>query len=475
MDIARDARIVDHSQWKEAHMSAAESSQSGQWPDWFKSEDIDTIIVAFPDVFGQIMGKRTSYDFFVNHIAGSGMHACNYLMAVDLEMNVVGGFKLADWHKGFGDFTIRPCPSTLRRLPWLAGTAIVLGDMFTQTGNAVEEAPRHVLSRQIERLANAGHTACIGSELEFHLFHETNQSVRKKGFRDLTHASDYAIDYHILEPGRDEDVLRRIRNEMSEARIPVECSKGETGRGQHEINLVFAEAMEMADRHVIYKAGVKDIARQQDKIITFMPKLFEDESGNGLHIHVNVWDDARKTNLFHDPRSGGESVLFRQFTGGLLKYGRELTYFFAPTINSYKRYQTGSWAPTAVAFGRDNRTCGLRMVGHGNSLRVENRMPGADANPYLAFAATLAAGLRGIEENLDCGDAFDGNAYADKTLPRLPGSLDEAADLLQHSDLARSALGTDVVDFYVHTARTEVETFRRTVTDWERYRYFERI
>jgi glutamine synthetase len=262
---------------------------------------------------------------------------------------------------------------------------------------------------------------------------------------------------------------------MSAAGIPVECSKGETANGQHEVNLLYGEAMEMADRHLIYKSGAKDIASQQGKALSFMAKLNTSQAGNGFHIHASIWDAKKTANLFWDEKSLAPSELFRQFLGGLLAYSRELTYFFAPTINSYKRFQAGSWAPTAIACGQDNRTCGFRIVGHGNSLRIENRMPGADANPYLAFAATIAAGLRGIQEKIDCGQIYRGNAYADQTLPRLPFSLDEARGLLDKSKVAREVFGDDVVDFYTHTASCEVKAFAHAVTDWEKARYFEQI
>jgi glutamine synthetase len=454
-------------------MTRAEKNQS--WPEWFTPQQIDTVIVAFVGVCGRLLGKRVTHDYFVNHVLDSSVHVCNYLMTVDIEMNVLPGFKLASWEQGYGDFQMRPDLHTLRRLPWQEGTAVVLGDLFHHDGSVVVESPRSLLTGQTERLAERGIKACMGSELEFHLFDEDYAAIEKKNFRDLVPASDYLIDYHILQPGRDEDVLRRLRNEMTEAGISVESSKGEWGKGQHEVNLLYAEAVEMADRHVLYKTGAKDIAAQQGKAITFMAKLDTEQAGSGFHVHSSLWDLEGKANLFWDPQSRGPSELFRQFLGGLLKYSRELTYFFAPTINSYKRYQHSSWAPTAIVCGYDNRTCGFRVVGSGNSLRIENRMPCADANPYLAFAATLAAGARGVEEKLDGDTAYQGNAYEDETLSRLPGSLEEAVDLLAGSELARRAFGAEVVDFYVHAARLEAEAFRKAVTDWERRRYFEQM
>ncbi len=453
----------------------ANAKKNRSLPEWFTPENIETVIFAFPDVFSRLMGKRMTFDHFVNDALEAGMHACSYLMTVDIPMQVVEGFKIASWETGFGDFCIRADLGTIKRLPWLEKTAIVLGDMTHHDGKPVEESPRRVLARQIQALARKKQDAYLGSELEFFLFDEDYRSARNKNYQNLTTASDYSIDYHILQPGKDEDVLRRLRNEMSAAGIPVECSKGETANGQHEVNLLYSEAMEMADRHVLYKAGAKHIASQQGKAISFMAKLNTTQAGNGFHIHTSLWDAEKTRNLFWDEKASASDKLFRHFLGGLLAYSRELTYFFAPTINSYKRFQAGSWAPTAIACGQDNRTCGFRIVGHENSLRIENRMPGADANPYLAFAATIAAGLKGVEEKLDCGKIYEGNAYADPTLPRLPVSLDEAAGLLDKSEIAREAFGNDVIDFYVHTARSEVTAFGQTVTDWEKARYFEQI
>jgi len=455
-------------------MSGAPESQS--WgPDWFNSEQVDTVIVAFPDVYGRLLGKRMTYDHFVNNTVHSGIHACSYLLTADIPMNPLPGFKLASWDKGFGDLHMRMDPATLRLLPWHEKTAIVLSDLYHEDGAPVAEAPRSALARQIESLAERGLRAYMASELEFFLFHESYRSAGRKEYRGLALGADYLIDYHIVQAGRDEDVLRRLRNEMTAAGVTVECSKGEWGKGQHEVNLLYAEAMEMADRHVIYKAGAKEIADQHDRALTFMAKWAGDEAGSSMHVHSSLWDAESRSNLFWDAKAEAESELFRHFLGGLMKYTRELCYFFAPTVNSYKRYQQGSWAPTAIVWGRDNRTCGFRVIGRGDALRIENRMPGADANPYLAFAATLAAGRRGLEEGLDCGAVYKGNAYEDMALTQLPPTLNDAADLLEDSELAREAFGPDVVDFYVHTARSEVHAFREAVTDWERSRYFEQI
>ena len=442
-------------------------------PDWLTPDEVDTVIVAFPDVYGRLLGKRMTLDHFLEHGLSAGMYACNYLMTADIEMNPLPGFKLAGWEQGYGDFHAKVDLKTLRLIPWHKKTALVLSDLFHEDGTPVEESPRRVLARQVERLVDKGLVSCMGSELEFFLFNESYAAADEKGFQEPTPASAYLIDYHILQPGRDEDVLRRLRNEMTLARIPVECTKGEWGRGQHELNLSYAEALEMADRHVLFKMGAKEIADQQGRAVTFMAKWKAQDAGSSFHIHSSLWDLERKRNLFAD--GGGESKLFRQFLGGLMKYTRELCCFFAPTINSYKRYQHSSWAPTRIVWGHDNRTCGFRIVGRGESLRIENRMPGADGNPYLAFAATLAAGMRGVEEELDCGEGYAGNAYQDEGLVQLPGSLGEAAALLEKSALAREAFGADVVEFYARMARLEAEAYGAAVTDWERRRYFEQI
>ena len=454
----------------------SEQSHAQEWlPAWFNSDQIDTVIVAFPDVYGRLMGKRLTHSFFTRSTAAAGTHACNYLLTVDVEMNPMPGYRLASWEQGYGDFHLQPALRTMKHVPWQPSTAIVLGDLLHEDHRPVAESPRAVLQRQIERLRERGMMAQMASELEFYLFNDSYPQVHAKGYRDLTAASDYLIDYHLLQPGRDEDVLRRLRNEMNDAGILVEGSKGEWGKGQHELNLLYTEALEMADRHVIFKHGAKEIAAQQGRAITFMAKWDQQQAGSSFHLHTSLWDAEGNRNLFADPKTGKATEMFRHFLGGLLKYGRELTYFFAPTVNSYKRYQSESWAPTTMVWAHDNRTTGYRVVGQGNALRVENRTPGADANPYLAYAATIAAGLQGIDEKIDCGDPYQGNAYADAQLPRLPESLEQAAELLAESRLAREAMGDEVIDFYVHTARLEAAEYRAAVTDWERARYFERL
>jgi glutamine synthetase len=435
--------------------------------------DIDTVITVFPDVFGRLVGKRFTGKFFLDQVAGHGTHGCNYLLTVNMEMDPMDGFQLANWDKGFGDFQMSPDLSSLRALPWQPGTALVLCDLRHEDGSLVAEAPRSVLQRQLEAAAARKLSCFCASELEFFLFNQTYHDLFVNDYRNLVPSSDYRIDYHTMQPTRDEPILRAVRNGMTAARVPVESSKGEWGRGQHEVNFVYDQPMPMADMHVVFKQGMKEIAAQHGKSVTFMPKLAASEVGSSCHIHISLWRGGR--NAFWDPKTKEGSALFRQFLGGLMKYSPELCYLFAPTINSYKRYQAASWAPTKMAWSHDNRTVGFRVVGHGNGFRIENRMPGADANPYLAFAAMLAAGLAGVEEGLECGKDYRGNAYVDSKLRALPRTLRDAAELLDQSKVARRAFGDAVVNFYVHTARLEVQAFNDAVTDWERTRYLERI
>ena len=452
-----------------------------------RSGAIDTVIVALPDPFGRLVGKRFRADVFLNSVLKHGTHGCNYLLTVNIEMDPLEGFKVANWESGFGDFVLKPDLDTIRVLPWQPGAALVLCDHVREDGSFVAENPRSVLRRQLERLLSDGLTCCCASELEFYLFNQSYHAAFESGYRGLQPSSDYRIDYHLMQPTRDEQLMRAIRNGMTQARVPVESSKGEWSKGQHEINFIYDQPLPMADMHVLFKQGVKEMAEQNGKSISFMAKYAPSEAGNSCHIHMSLWKGG--ANLFagtneaqRSPRNKRSvsaaacgSKMFRQFLGGLLKYSPDLCLFFAPTINSYKRYQPGSWAPTRMAWAKDNRTVGFRVVGEGKSFRIENRMPGADANPYLAFAAMIAAGMAGVRESLDCGAEYVGNAYADPKLARLPSSLADAANLLEGSKLARSAFGDEVVDFYVRHARLEIEAFNNAVTDWEKGRYFERI
>lgn len=448
-----------------------------------RSGDIDTILVALPDPFGRLVGKRFRADVFLDSVLEHGTHGCSYLLTVNIEMDPLDGFKVASWETGFGDFALRPDMATLRLLPWQPGAALVICDHVREDGSLVAEAPRSVLQRQLAEMRRRGLGCFCASELEFYLFNQTYHSAFQCGYRELQPSSDYRIDYHLAQPTRDEPMMRAIRNGMTAACVPIESSKGEWSRGQHEINFKYAEPLAMSDMHVLFKQGTKEIAEQHGKSISFMAKYAPGEAGNSCHLHVSLWKAGR--NLFaasQIPRSrkrAGASIpgsgFFRAFLGGLMKYSPELCLFFAPTINSYKRYQPGSWAPTRMAWALDNRTVGFRVVGETQSFRIENRMPGADANPYLAFSAMLAAGLAGVDEKLDCGPEYRGNAYVDPRLARLPASLRQAADLFEGSQLARRVFGDAVVGFYVRHARLETEAFDNAVTDWEKSRYFERI
>ncbi len=438
-----------------------------------KAGTIDTVLVGFPDPFGRLVGKRFRADFFLDSVVGHGTHGCNYLLTVNIDMDPLDGFRVANWDAGFGDFVMRPDMATLRVLPWQPGSVLVLCDFVREDGTPVAEAPRSVLKAQLGALAKEGFSCQCASELEFYLYNQTYHAAHADGYRGLPPSSDYRIDYHLMQPTRDEALMRAIRNGMTAARVPVESSKGEWGRGQHEINFTHDEPLPMGDMHVVFKQGVKEIAEQHGKAVTFMAKPTPSEAGSSCHLHVSLWKKGLP--VFWDASAQAGSGLFRQFLGGLMKYCPELCLFFAPTINSYKRYQSGSWAPTRMAWSTDNRTCGFRIVGQGKAFRIENRMPGADANPYLAFAAMLAAGRAGVREGLDCGPAYEGNAYVDTRLARLPSSLAAAADLLDRSEFARAAFGDGVVDFHVRHARLECDAFGNAVTDWEKRRYFEQI
>jgi len=443
-----------------------------------KKGEIDTVLTVFPDTFGRLMGKRLTGRHWLEHAQAEGVHACIYLFTVDMEMEPLPGFKLTSWERGYGDMKMVPDPETARLIPWLPKTALVFCDVYTEEGEPVEEAPRWVLKRQIARAAAAGYTVKTAAELELYVFKETFEEARAKRYQNLTPASHYLEDYHILQTTKEEPLVRAIRNGMEGADVPVEASKGEWGRGQEEINLVYAEALETADRAVLYKHGAKEIAHLQGCSLTFMAKYDVGAAGSSFHLHSSLWDKAGKRPLFVPTGTGRRAKwtpIFGQWLAGQMAMARELAYFYAPGINSYKRYQAGSFAPTRVAAGWDNRTCGFRLCGEGASFRVENRIPGADANPYLAFAATIAAGFHGIQAGLKAPRLYEGNAYDDVTLAQVPKTLREAIDELAGSKVARAAFGERVVEHYLHTARLEQAAFDQVVTDWELIRHFERI
>ena len=428
---------------------------------------IDTVVVAFTDMQGRLMGKRVHAQYFVDeHVAEHGIEGCNYLLALDMEMEPIPGYSIASWDQGYGDFGMRPDLGTLRRLPWLEGTALVLCDVVWHDGSPVRPSPRQVLEAQVERARESGYEPMFGSELEFYLLRESYEQAHAQHYRDLTPSVPYILDYHVLATTYDEPLLRQIRNGMHAAGIPVESSKGEAWPGQQEVNFRYADAASMADNHSIYKNGAKEIAHLNGCSITFMAKPDHTWIGSSCHIHASLWRDGE--NAF-----AGESELFKQFLAGWIACTRELAVFLAPTINSYKRYAAGSWAPTTLAWGHDNRTCGFRTVGHGPAARIETRIPGGDVNPYLAFAALIAAGLHGVEQGLELPAPLVGNAY-ESDAERFPSTLREAIHALEQGTMARAALGDDVVDHYLNYARTEQRLFDEVVTCYERERLYER-
>ncbi|WIX78920.1 glutamine synthetase family protein [Amycolatopsis carbonis] len=434
---------------------------------------IDTVLVAITDMQGRLQGKRCSAEYFLEEVVGHATEACNYLLAVDVDMNTVDGYAISSWDAGYGDFVLRPDFTTLRLVPWQEGTALVLADVErVDGGGPVSVSPRQVLRRQLERLADKKLQAFVGTELEFIVFDDSYEAAWDKRYQGIKPSNQYNVDYSMLGTARVEPLLRRIRNEMAGAGLYPESAKGECNPGQQEIAFRYAAALTTCDNHSVYKNGAKEIAAQEGKSLTFMAKYNERE-GNSCHIHLSLRGTDGSAVL---PGDGdhGFSPLMEHFLAGQLAALRELTYFFAPNINSYKRFVRGSFAPTAVAWGTDNRTCALRVVGHGDSLRVENRVPGGDVNPYLAVAALIAAGLHGIENELPLEPEFTGNAYgSDK--PTVPTTLGEAADVLAGSRIAREAFGDDVVDHYLNAARVEREAFEKAVTDWELIRGFERL
>jgi glutamine synthetase len=440
--------------------------------------EIDTVLCMFTDLQGRFMGKRIVPHFFLEEVLGDeGLHACLYLLAIDMEMEPLPDYRYASWETGYGDFKLIPDMSTLRLVPWIEKTAMVICDIADEdTNEPVEVAPRQILKRQMERAQRAGYVFKGGSELEFYLFKDAYEEAARKRYHELQPSSTYIMDYHMLQTTKDEWIIRKIRNDMLGAGIPIEFSKGEFGRGQHEINITYSDALETADNHAIYKHGVKEIAAMNDAAITFMAKWTMAEAGSSCHVHSSVWnEDGSEPLMWNQDDPHHMSDTFRHFLGGLMGTAREMAWMFAPFVNSYKRYQLGSWAPTAVAWSRDNRTVGFRTVGEHKSYRVENRLPGADMNPYLGYAATIAGGLHGIQNKVEAPEMFVGNGYEAKDVPRLPSSLHEAIDEFGKSQVAREAFGDFVYEHLLNTARQEQVIFDNTVvTDWELERYFER-
>ncbi|MDQ0402803.1 glutamine synthetase family protein [Streptomyces sp. NPDC000349] len=434
--------------------------------------DIDTVVLAFPDMQGRLQGKRFAARFFLDEVLAHGTEGCNYLLAVDADMNTVDGYAMSSWDRGYGDFAMHADLATLRRLPWNEGTAMVVADLAWEDGTRVLAAPRQILRRQLERLAGHGLTARAGTELEFIVFRDTYEQAWDANYRGLTPANQYNIDYSVLGTGRIEPLLRRIRNEMAGAGLTVESAKGECNPGQHEIAFRYDDALVTCDQHAVYKTGAKEIAAQEGMSLTFMAKYNERE-GNSCHIHLSLADEDGAAVMAGD-QAGGMSEVMRHFLAGQLVALREFSLLYAPHINSYKRFQPGSFAPTAVAWGHDNRTCALRVVGHGRSLRFENRLPGGDVNPYLAVAGMVAAGLHGLEQRLELPEPCAGNAYT-ADYAHVPTTLREAAELWENSTLAKAAFGDEVVAHYRNMARVEIDAYDAAVTDWELRRSFERM
>ncbi|MCH7953530.1 MAG: glutamine synthetase [Chloroflexi bacterium] len=435
--------------------------------------EIDTVIVAFADHYGRLHGKRFDASFFIDDAVANGTHACDYLLTVDMEMEPVAGYSYASWEQGFGDFHLVPDLETLRLASWLDRTALVLCDVEDETKHApVAVAPRSVLRRQIEHAAAAGFTAKGASELEYYIFDDSYREAAKKKYSGLEPAGWYLEDYHLLQGSREERYNGPVRRHLAASGVPVENSKGEWGRGQHEMNIRYSELLTMADRHSVMKLAMKEIADATGVSVTFMAKPVTEEAGSSCHVHVSLWQDGGSA---FSNEGGADTDAFRWFLGGWMAHVGDVMAFYAPTVNSYKRYQPGSWAPVGIAWSEDNRTAGFRVVGSGASRRIECRLPGADCNPYLVYAAVLASGLDGIANKTEPPAEFVGDVYQARDLPRVPATLREAATAFAKSDFAREAFGAEVHEHYSHFFDVEATQYDNAVTDWERWRYFERI
>jgi glutamine synthetase len=441
-----------------------------------RAGEIDTIISAIPDLQGRLMGKRMTGDFFLD--GGShGSHFCTYLLGTDMEMKTPAGYALMNWETGYGDWLADPDWSTLRVVPWLEKTALVLADVKDETtGRGIPVAPRGILRAQVERARAMGFEPMMASELEFYLLRDSYEGAAKKQFHDLEPFGWYNEDYNLLQATKAEPLYRQFRTQMCAAGVPVEFSKGEAAPGQHEVNIRYGPALESADRHVIFKHGLKEMAWQHGHAVTFMAKPNHEWTGSSAHVHLSLEHVDGHKNAFHDPKGApyGMSETMRHFMGGCMAGIRELAFFIAPFINSYKRFAPGSWAPVHIVWGRDNRTCAFRVVGSGRSLRMECRLPGGDANAYLAYAAILGAGLRGIEQRIEPPAEFFGNGYTATEHPRIPRAMWESVQLLERGTLARELFGDDVAAHYLNAARVELDAFDSVVTCWERQRYLER-
>ncbi len=441
-------------------------------------EQIETVIMAFPDIYGRMIGKRIAGHFFIDEVLDGAIHACDYLLACDMEMEPVQGYSFTSWAAGYGDFRLVPDFKTLRLATWLEKTALVLCDLYNEDEDVlVEVAPRTILHKQVDRALNQGYVAMGGSELELYVFKDTYEEAAQKHYIELKPFGNYIEDYHILQGTKEEFIIGAIRHHMDRSGIPVEFSKGEWGPGQQEINLRYADFLKMSDRHTIYKHAAKEIAVQNNCSLTFMAKWDQQFAGSSMHLHASLWDKSGINSLFPGDNKIGpihSSPVFRWFLGGWMAHIHEIFPFYAPYPTSYKRFVAGSFAPTAIAWSYDNRTACFRILGHGPSLRIECRVPGADANPYLAFAVTLAAGLHGIENQTEPPSSFEGDLYSAEKLPQVPKTLNAAISELQKSTWAKETFGEAVIEHYLHFFKTEQRKFDEVVTDWERARYFER-
>lgn len=442
-----------------------------------QNNEIETVLTVFTDHYGRFMGKRFDAEFFILDVANHGAHGCNYLLTVDMEMEPVAGYKYANWESGYGDFHLVPDFNTLRMAGWLEKTALVICDVANENSpELVSVAPRSILLNQIRQAAALNYSSKAGTELEYYIFEDAYKTAAEKNYSSLTPIGWYIEDYHILQGTREERFTAAARRHLKQSGIPVESSKGEWGKGQHELNVRYAETLTMADRHSVFKQCLKEIADRLGLSVTFMAKIAEDQAGSSCHIHLSLWRENQ--NIFPGKQQFGPvlgSDEFGWFLGGWLAHVPETMVFYAPTVNSYKRYRAGSWAPTRLAWSHDNRTAGFRVVGKGQSLRIECRIPGADCNPYLALAASLAAGLDGIRHKIEPPPIFSGDVYAAKELQHVPKTLHAATDLFANSKFIQQTFGKAVVEHYTHFFRCEQQAFNNTVTDWERKRYFERI
>lgn len=442
-----------------------------------RRDEVDTVVVGFTDHYGRLVGKRYDAGMFLDEVVDHGTHGCDYLLTTDMEMEPVPGYEFANWELGYGDVHLVPDLSTLRTAAWLDRTALVLCDVADSTDHTpVAAAPRTILRRQVDAAAARGLTSMAATELEYYLYRSSYRDAAASGYTQMEAAGWYLEDYHLLQGARTEDFTAAVRRHLRRSGVPVESSKGEWGVGQHELNVRYADVLSMADRHVIYKQCLKEHADRLGASVTFMAKVATEQAGSSCHVHMSLWRDGQ--NAFDGDGEFGPvrcSDEFRWFLGGVLAHVPDVMVFLAPTVNSYKRYVDGSWAPTRIAWSYDNRTAGVRVVGRGSSLRVECRIPGADCNPYLALAGLLASGLDGIADRTEPPACFEGDVYAARDLPHVPRSLAEATDLFAASPFAKAAFGQPVVDHYAHFFRTEWEAYARAVSDWERRRYFERI